>query len=120
MSNRALADYTEERVVSQIYGLLPSGSSSSSSSGGTGGTVAGLRIYPAVTSITGSSASLEAIAGADVNDGDKVLIDPLDGAGNWVASSWRVFKPATEITNVADGIVRLLDNSAHLVRTGGF
>ncbi len=112
MSSRALADYTEERVVSQIYGV------GSASSGG--GTVSGLRIYPAVNSITGASDSLEAIAGTGVNDGDKVLIDTLDGAANWVASSWRVFKPASEITNVADGIVRLLDNTAHLVRTGGF
>ncbi len=80
----------------------------------------GFRAYRSVTSLVGQGhSSLESVNGAELSHGDTVLIHTLKNA-EWVASTWRVIKPAAKVTNVAKGIIRLLDNRAHLDRTGGF
>lgn len=90
-----------------------------SGSGGGTATVDGLHVYRSVDSLTGSGSSLAALDGTGWTNGDMVLINTLQD-GEWIASNWRVIKPAAAATDLTLGIVRLLDNSAHLVRTGGF
>jgi hypothetical protein len=65
--------------------------------------------------VLGSSAnSLEALRGDVLPDAS--LLKVVIGGSE---SEWLVVKPAALATNLNAGVIRLLDNTAHLVRVGG-
>ncbi len=65
-----------------------------------------------------SDTSLESIAGANIPAGTIIQVVIVVG-GLQSESRWLVVKPPTEATDVAGGLIALLDGTAHLVRVSG-
>jgi hypothetical protein len=81
-------------------------------------TVENLYRLPWVDSYIGGINSLEALNGALLPNGFEFVVTIAVG-GLPSSSQWQVVKPATAATDLPAGVVRLLDNTAHLVRVGG-
>lgn len=67
-----------------------------------------------IDSYIGTDKSLDALPGGGFANGD--LVKAVIGGD---LSFWNVIKPATEVTSVDDGLIRLTDDSAHLERVAG-